>query len=76
MPNLLLQNWVIPFINCLIKFVFFHQTLFFLQNVFVFEDVSPLGTDKVNDFYDVGVVYIVVDASTLQVSIETRLLKL
>jgi hypothetical protein len=73
MPNLLLQNWVSTSINCLIKFVFFRRNLFLLQNVFVFEDVSPLGTDKVGDFDDVDVV---VDASTLQVSIETTLTKL
>ena len=50
--------------------------MFLLQNVFVFEDVSPLGTDEVGDFDDVDVVDVVVDASTLQVSIETTLLKL
>ena len=73
MPNLLLQNWVSTSIDCLIKFVFFCRNLFLLQNVFVFEDVSPSGTDEVGDFDDVDVV---VDASTLQVSIETTLLKL
>ena len=76
MPNLLLQNWVSTSIDCLIKFSFFCRNLFLLQNVFVFEDVSPSGTDKVGDFDDVDVVDVVVDASTLQVSIETTLLKL
>jgi hypothetical protein len=73
MPNLLLQNWVSTSINCLIKFGFFCRNLFLLQNIFVFEDVLPSGTDEVGDFDDVDVV---VDASTLQVSIETTLLKL
>ncbi len=73
MPNLLLQNWVSTLIDCLIKFGFFCRNLFFLQNVFVFEDVSPSGTDKVGDFDDVD---FVVDASTLQVSIKTTLTKL
>ncbi len=73
MPNLLLQNWVSTSIDCLIKFVFFCQNLFLLQNVFVFEDVSASGTDEVSDFDDVDVV---VDASTLQVSIESTLTKL
>ena len=50
--------------------------MFLLQNVFVFEDVSPSGTDEVGDFDDVDVVDVVVDASTLQVSIETTLTKL
>ncbi len=44
------------------KFGFFRRNLFLLQNVFVFEDVSPLGTDEVGDFDDVDVVDVVVDA--------------
>ena len=60
-------------IDCLIKIGFFCRNLFLLQNVFVFEDVSPSGTDKVGDFDDEDVV---VDTLTLQVSIETTLLKL
>ncbi len=73
MPTLLLQNWVSPSIDCLIKFGFFCRNLFLLQNVFVFEDVSPSGTDEVGDFDDVDAV---VDASTLQVSIKMTLTKL
>jgi hypothetical protein len=76
MPNLLLQSWVSTSIDCLIKCGFFCRNLFLLQNVFVFEDVSRSETDEVGDFDDVDVVDIVVDASTLQVSIETTLTKL
>jgi hypothetical protein len=60
-------------INCLTKFGFFCQNLFFLQRVFFFEDVSPLVTDKVCDFDDVDVV---VDVLIQQVSIEMTLMKL
>ncbi len=62
MPNLLLQNWVSTSINCLIKFGFSCRNLFLLQNVFVFEDVSPSGTDVVGDFDDVDVVVDIVEA--------------